>query len=66
MTLAQARWRVEVAQAVLKGHKCHHRKDRRWEIEEALHRQQLENAEKYLRMLSAQNAQPSVGMTMMV
>jgi hypothetical protein len=52
LRMAQLRWRVEVAEAVLKAHRSSGgKRDHQWKVEEALYAQQLENAQTYLRFL---------------
>jgi hypothetical protein len=59
LRLAQLRWRVEVAQAVLKAHRTTGAKrDRQWKVEEALYAQQLENAQAYLNFLISGKREP--------
>jgi hypothetical protein len=59
LRLAQLRWRVEVAQAVLKAHRSSGAKrDRQWKVEEALYAQQLENAQTYLSVLISGEQEP--------
>ena len=57
--MAQLRWRVEVAEAVLKAHRSTGAKrDPQWKVEEALYAQQLENAQSYLRFLITGTREP--------
>jgi hypothetical protein len=59
LRLAQLRWRVEVAQAVLKAHRTSGAKrDRQWKVEEALYAQQVENAQTYLNFLISGKREP--------
>jgi hypothetical protein len=52
LQLAQARWRVDVAKAVLAAHcDTSEARDYQWKIENALYCQQLENAQAHLRKL---------------
>ena len=56
LQLAQARWRVEVAQTVLNAHRdIIQPRDHQWRVEHALYRQQLENARAHLRSLMSDN-----------
>jgi hypothetical protein len=59
LRMAQLKWRVEVAEAVLKAHRSSGAKrDQQWRVEEALYAQQLENAQTYLQFLTTGTREP--------